>query len=133
MGPTPPPHGTGGPPSKKSFDRPDSTIHILTGNGGPPSKDTMNSPMAALRNKSNTYGYGRLTAYNASHLRFEQVLNGYAWATRKRANQARCSTRSSSSSQTTGHSAARLQWRHDPILRFQTGLCPHRKATVFGL
>ena len=73
-----PPHGTGGPPEQKSFIAPKSTVHVLTGNGGPPSKDSMVSPMAALRLGSDKYGYGRVTAINATHLKFEQVLNGYA-------------------------------------------------------
>ena len=71
-------HGTGGPPEQRSYHAPKSTVHVTTGNGGPPSKDTMNSPMAALRTKSNKYGYGRVTALNATHLHFEQVLNGWA-------------------------------------------------------
>ena len=33
--------------------------------------------MAALRKKSDKYGYGRVTAHNATHLTFEQVLNGW--------------------------------------------------------
>ena len=73
-----PPEGTGGPPTQKNFVNPTSTVHITTGNGGPPGKDTMNTPMPALRNKSDKYGYGRVTAYNATHLLFEQVLNGYS-------------------------------------------------------
>lgn len=73
-----PPQGTGGPPTQRSFVAPTSTIHVTTGNGGPPSKDTMNTPMPALRRKSDKYGYGRVTALNASHLLFEQVLNGWA-------------------------------------------------------
>lgn len=72
-----PMHGTGGPPQQRSYVGYNSTVHITTGNGGPPSKDTMNSPMAALRKKSDKYGYGRVTAWNASHLTFEQVLNGW--------------------------------------------------------
>jgi hypothetical protein len=73
-----PAHGTGGAPQQRGFMAPRSTVHVTTGNGGPPSKDTMNSPMAALRSKSNKYGYGRVTATNATHLHFEQVLNGWA-------------------------------------------------------
>jgi len=72
-----PQHGTGASPQQESFENPRSTVHILTGNGGPPGKDTMNSPSPALRLGSNKYGYGRITAYNSSHLQFEQVLNGY--------------------------------------------------------
>ena len=69
---------TGGTPEQKSFDHPKSTVHVTTGNGGPPSKDTMDTPMAALREGSAKYGYGRVRALNASHLVFEQVLNGYS-------------------------------------------------------
>lgn len=72
-----PTHGTGGAPEQRSYLAPKSTVHVTTGNGGPPSKDTMNSPMAALRTKSDKYGYGRVTAVNATHLTFEQVLNGW--------------------------------------------------------
>ena len=73
-----PPAGTGGPPTQKNFTEPTSTVHITTGNGGPPGKDTMDSPMPALRKKSDKYGYGRVRAFNKTHFRFEQVLNGFS-------------------------------------------------------
>ena len=72
-----PAHGTGGPPEQSDYINPRSTVHITTGNVGPPGKDSMNTPMAALRSKSDKYGYGRVVAHNATHLTFEQVLNGY--------------------------------------------------------
>mmetsp|Transcript_68242 Transcript_68242/g.118884 ORF Transcript_68242/g.118884 Transcript_68242/m.118884 type:complete len:602 (-) Transcript_68242:186-1991(-) len=73
-----PEHGTGGPPTQKSFQNPDSTIHVTTGNGGPPSKDSYPTPMQALRKQSRKYGYGRMTVFNETHALFEQVLNGWS-------------------------------------------------------
>lgn len=80
-----PTEGSGGPPTMKSFDNPMSTVHITTGNGGPPDKSTYPTPMIALRKQSRKYGYGRVTAFNATHLQFEQVLNG--WHTEGKAGE----------------------------------------------
>eukprot|EP00756_Hemistasia_phaeocysticola_P023628 Hpha_TRINITY_DN15904_c0_g2::TRINITY_DN15904_c0_g2_i2::g.74114::m.74114 len=73
-----------GEATQKSFDSPNSTIHVTTGNGGPPGKDTFCEDGAgaadcnsipATRKQTNEYSYGRLTAWNATHLTFQQIFN----------------------------------------------------------
>jgi len=70
--------------AKKSFDRPQGTVHATTGNGGPPSKDTFceaggGAPdcnnIPATRKQTNEYSFGRVVAHNRTHLTFQQVLN----------------------------------------------------------
>ena len=82
--------GSGGQPLAKDFVNPKATIHVTTGNGGPPSADTFREDcpkkpgansgddcgsIPATRYQSTKFGYGRLTAFNASHLQYEQVVN----------------------------------------------------------
>lgn len=73
-----------GEATQKSFNSPKSTVHVTTGNGGPPSKDTFCEDgsgavdcgaIPATRVQTNEYGYGRLTAWNATHLTYQQLLN----------------------------------------------------------
>ena len=57
-------------------------MHVTTGNGGPPSQDNFcedptvpNCKIASTNVQSVEYGYGRITAHNATHLTFSQYLN----------------------------------------------------------
>lgn len=73
-----------GKPTQKSFEKPQSTVHVTTGNGGPPGKDTFcesgkGAPdcdsIPATRKQTNEYSYGRVVAHNRTHLTFQQLLN----------------------------------------------------------
>ena len=77
------PTGTGGSVLQKSFVNSPVPIHVTTGNGGPPGADNFHEDcpgpdcgaIPATRSQSMEFGYGRLTAYNNSHLRFQQIIN----------------------------------------------------------
>lgn len=70
---------------QKTFVNPTVPVHVTTGNGGPPGADNFHedcSPSSpdcgsipATRFQSTAFGYGRLTAFNGSHLRFQQFAN----------------------------------------------------------
>jgi hypothetical protein len=77
---------TAGCTTQHDFHNPNSPVHITTGNGGPPSLDswiedchgvgniTCHS-INATRKQSLKFGYGRIIAYNASTLLYQQVAN----------------------------------------------------------
>ena len=75
--------GTGGDPLQKDFVNPNVTVHVTSGNGGPPSADTFNEScpgpdcgkIPATRHQSVNFGYGRVTAFNATHLKYVQINN----------------------------------------------------------
>ena len=75
--------GAGGDPIQKDFVDPSVTVHVTTGNGGPPRADTFNEScpgpscgrIPATRHQSVNFGYGRVTAFNATHLRYVQINN----------------------------------------------------------
>ena len=75
--------GTGGDPLQKTFEDPDTVVHVTTGNGGPPGKDTFveDCPgpdcgrIPATRAQTNEFGYSRLVAHNATHLTHEYRFN----------------------------------------------------------
>ena len=75
--------GTGGEPLQKDFVNPNVTVHVTSGNGGPPSADTFNEScpgpdcgkIPATRHQSVRFGYGRVTAFNATHLKYVQINN----------------------------------------------------------
>ena len=75
--------GAGGDPVQKDFVDPSVTVHVTTGNGGPPRADTFNEScpgpscgkIPATRHQSVNFGYGRVTAFNATHLRYVQINN----------------------------------------------------------
>eukprot|EP01063_Lacrimia_lanifica_P015611 TRINITY_DN22302_c0_g1_i1.p1 TRINITY_DN22302_c0_g1~~TRINITY_DN22302_c0_g1_i1.p1 ORF type:complete len:728 (+),score=306.41 TRINITY_DN22302_c0_g1_i1:49-2232(+) len=70
-------------PVQKDFVKPNVTVHVTSGNGGPPGKDNFNEDcpgvdcgsIPATRKQSTEYGYGRVTAHNATHLTWQQFLN----------------------------------------------------------
>jgi hypothetical protein len=75
--------GIGGVPTQKDFVDPNVTVHVTTGNGGPPSADSFSEDcpgtdcgkLRSTRFQSTAFGYGRLTAYNTSHLKYTQISN----------------------------------------------------------
>jgi 3',5'-cyclic AMP phosphodiesterase CpdA len=75
--------GSGGEPIQKDFVDPTVTVHVTTGNGGPPRADNFNEgcpgpdcgKINATRYQSANFGYGRVTAFNATHLRYVQINN----------------------------------------------------------
>ena len=74
--------GTGGDPVAKDFIDPTVTVHVTTGNGGPPGADSFHedcpgpdcNKIPATRHQSVKFGYGRVTAFNATHLMYKQVI-----------------------------------------------------------
>ena len=76
-------HGHGGDPIQKDFVNTTVTVHVTTGNGGPPGADNFNEDcpgadcgkIPATRHQSVKFGYGRVTAFNATHLRYAQINN----------------------------------------------------------
>jgi len=77
------PTGTGGKPVQQNFVNPKVTVHVTSGNGGPPGADSFNEDcpgpdcghIPATRAQSTNFGYGRVTAHNATHLQFTQINN----------------------------------------------------------
>ena len=72
--------------TQHTFENPNSPVHITTGNGGPPSQDSFTEDcyhgteiscraINSTRKQSLKYGYGRLIAYNASTMLYQQVDN----------------------------------------------------------
>jgi len=58
-------------------------VHVTTGNGGPPGADNFREDcpgpdcgsIPSSRAQSTAFGYGRLTAFNNTHLQFQQYAN----------------------------------------------------------
>jgi len=75
--------GTGGDPLQKDFIDPTVTVHVTSGNGGPPGADNFNEDcpgpdcgkIPATRHQTSKFGYGRVTAHNATHLQYAQFNN----------------------------------------------------------
>jgi hypothetical protein len=76
---------TAGCATQHDFVNPTSPVHITTGNGGPPSLDSWTEDVGghnischrinATRHQSLEFGYGRLVAFNATTMRYQQVAN----------------------------------------------------------
>ena len=62
--------------TQNNFTNPQSTVYITSGNGGPPSIDSFNNgTIFSTRKQSKEFSYGRVYAYNNSHLKFQQIIN----------------------------------------------------------
>eukprot|EP01065_Artemidia_motanka_P048366 TRINITY_DN776_c0_g5_i1.p1 TRINITY_DN776_c0_g5~~TRINITY_DN776_c0_g5_i1.p1 ORF type:complete len:575 (+),score=204.51 TRINITY_DN776_c0_g5_i1:93-1817(+) len=64
--------GLAGP---KTFVEPQGPVHFTTGAGGAPALDTFGPTADFIRKRLSAWGYGRLTAHNASHITYDHVLN----------------------------------------------------------
>ena len=61
---------------QNNFTYPKSTVYITSGNGGPPSIDNINNnSIFSTRKQSKEFSYGRVEAYNSTHLKFLQITN----------------------------------------------------------
>ena len=61
---------------QNNFTYPKSTVYITSGNGGPPSIDNINNnSIFSTRKQSKEFSYGRVEAYNNTHLKFLQIIN----------------------------------------------------------
>jgi len=60
---------------RKSFDEPEGPVHFVTGAGGAPSLDTFDDSADFVRKRLSAWGYGRITAHNATHFTYDHVLN----------------------------------------------------------
>lgn len=59
---------------EKTYVDPQSYVHVITGAGGATALDpTFDTPW--LRNALKAWGYGRITAHNATHFTYEHILN----------------------------------------------------------
>ena len=65
----------GGAPVQTNFVRPAAPVHVVEGAGGAPTLDLFGGPAPFTRLQDSTWGYGRVTILNASHLRYERVAN----------------------------------------------------------
>jgi len=61
--------------SGKSFDNPLAPMHITTGAGGAPGLDTFGPTADFIRKRSSGWGYGIVTAHNATHLTYDHIRN----------------------------------------------------------
>ena len=75
--------GYGGKPLQQDFVHPNVTVHVTSGNGGPPGPDSFTEDcpgpdcgsIPSTRKQSTTFGFGRMTVFNTTHLQFEQISN----------------------------------------------------------
>ena len=75
--------GAGGVPISHDFVNPNVTVHVTSGNGGPPGKDNFHEACPGpscgkinmTRKQTMEYSYGRINAYNRTHLQFTQLFN----------------------------------------------------------
>ena len=65
--------GNGGSVTQYGFVDPGVAVHVTTGNGGPPGNDTFGGTKINMtRFQTTAQGYGRLTAYNATAMKYQQ-------------------------------------------------------------
>jgi len=60
---------------KKTFIDPKAPVHFTSGAGGAPGLDTFGDSAEFIRNRLSDWGYGRITAHNASHFTYDHILN----------------------------------------------------------
>jgi len=61
--------------ASQTFIDPSAPVHFTSGAGGAPGLDTFGPSADFIRNRLSDWGYGRITAYNATHFTYEHILN----------------------------------------------------------
>jgi len=62
-------------PVQKDFEQPRAPIYVVDGAGGAPTLDLFGGPGPFTRLQDSSWGWGRVTVHNASHLTYERVQN----------------------------------------------------------
>ena len=62
-------------PTQFDFDSPRATVYVVEGAGGAPTLDVFGAPAPFTRKQDSSWGFGRVTIHNASHLTYERVQN----------------------------------------------------------
>lgn len=62
-------------PVQKNFEQPQAPIYVVDGAGGAPALDLFGGPGPFTRLQDSSWGWGRVTVHNASHLTYERVQN----------------------------------------------------------
>lgn len=60
---------------EKTFIEPKAPVHFTSGAGGAPGLDTFGDSADFIRNRLSEWGYGRITAHNATHFTYDHILN----------------------------------------------------------
>lgn len=62
-------------PSGESFENPKAPVHFTTGAGGAPGLDTFGATASFIRKRLSAWGYGIITAHNATHFTYDHFTN----------------------------------------------------------
>jgi hypothetical protein len=60
---------------EKTFIEPKAPVHFTTGAGGAPGLDTFGATADFIRTRLSAWGYGLMTAHNATHFTYDHILN----------------------------------------------------------
>ena len=64
-----------GAPVQTNFLNPAAPVYVVEGAGGAPTLDLFGGPAPFTRKQDSSWGYGRITVQNASHLLYERIAN----------------------------------------------------------
>ena len=62
-------------PTQQDFEAPRAPVYVVEGAGGAPALDLFGAPGPFTRRQDSSWGWGRVTVHNASHLTYERVQN----------------------------------------------------------
>jgi len=62
-------------PLQTDFINPQGPIYVVEGAGGAPALDLFGGPAPFTRKQDSSWGYGRITVHNATHLTYQRIAN----------------------------------------------------------
>jgi hypothetical protein len=62
-------------PTQQDFEAPSAPVYVVEGAGGAPTLDLFGGAAPFTRLRDSSWGWGRVTVHNATHLTWERVQN----------------------------------------------------------